>query len=97
MIGFIEDRLLHDDGFSSPGGVKRVALVSHGHAIRSALHGILGFDSRYVRRIQIDNASVSRMRFTVRGWYPVSINDAWHTHDVGDVQREAQHHPMDGP
>ncbi|MBI2964885.1 MAG: histidine phosphatase family protein, partial [Chloroflexi bacterium] len=96
IIGFIEDRLLHDSVISSQAGVKRVALVSHGHAIRSALHGILGFDSRYVRRIQIDNASVSRMRFTVRGWYPVSINDAWHTHDVGDVQREAQHHPMDG-
>lgn len=96
IIGFIEDNLLHDQAFASQPGVKRVALVSHGHAIRSALHGILGFDSRYVRRIQIDNASVSRMRFTARGWYPVSINDAWHTHEVGDINREIPNHPMGG-
>ena len=96
IIGWIEDTLLYDHAFSAQAGTKRVALVSHGHAIRSALHGILGFDSRYVRRIQLDNASVSRLRFTAHGWFPVSVNDAWHTHEVGDVQREAPHHPMRG-
>jgi broad specificity phosphatase PhoE len=96
IIGFIEDTLLHDPVLSAQPGAKRVAIVSHGHAIRSALHGILGFDSRYVRRIQIDNASISRMRFSARGWYPVSINDAWHTHEVGDINREIPHHPMGG-
>lgn len=97
IIGFIEDSLLYDHAFSSQAGTKRVALVSHGHAIRSALHGILGFDSGYIRRIQLDNASVSRMRFTTRGWFPVSVNDAWHTHELGDIQRESPRHPMIEP
>ena len=96
VIGWIEDVLIYDHAFSSQAGAKRVAVVSHGHAIRSALHAILGFDSRYTRRIQLDNAAVSRMRFSARGWFPVSINDSWHTHATGDIHRESPHHPMGG-
>lgn len=82
VMGWIEDRLLNGSREATSSGNRVVALVMHGGSIRTALQSILGFDSAYLRRFQIDNASISRMRFTDFGWYPVSINDAWHAREA---------------
>lgn len=88
VVGWIEDHLLNDPGTVGSPGTRTVALIMHGGSIRTALQSILGFDGAYIRRLQIDNASISRLKFNRSGWFPVSINDAWHTHDLGDVNRE---------
>jgi len=82
VMSWIEDRLINDTRFLTPGGTSVVAMVTHGGAIRTALQSILGFDATFIRRFQIDNASISRLRFNASGWFPVSINDAWHARDA---------------
>lgn len=77
VMGWIEDRLLNGLGSASP-DARTVALIMHGGSIRTALQSILGFDGTYIRRFQIDNASISRLKFNRSGWFPISINDAWH-------------------
>ncbi|MBI4219023.1 MAG: histidine phosphatase family protein [Chloroflexi bacterium] len=94
VISWLEDELLNSPVASKPGRFT-VAAISHGHAIRCTLHGILGFDERYVRRIQLYNASITRLSFTTDGWIPMAINDAWHTYEIGDAIRDHGRHRAD--
>jgi broad specificity phosphatase PhoE len=56
----------------------RVAAFSHGGTIRSALYGILGRPTPGAWRVEIDNTSITRLRFDDRGATVVTINDHAH-------------------
>jgi 2,3-bisphosphoglycerate-dependent phosphoglycerate mutase len=56
----------------------RVAAFSHGGTIRSALYGILGRPTPGAWRVEIDNTSITRLRFDGRGPTVVTINDHAH-------------------
>lgn len=58
----------------------RVAAFSHGGTIRSALYGVLGRPTPGAWRVEIDNTSITRLRFDDRGTTVVTIND--HAHVV---------------
>lgn len=55
-----------------------IVVVTHGLALKALLHEILGFDAQYTWRFQIANASLTIMRYTDGGWFPVCINDTGH-------------------
>ncbi|NQW16018.1 MAG: histidine phosphatase family protein [Chloroflexi bacterium] len=88
---WLEDEVLANPSFTGNGNT-RIAIISHGLALRCVFHNILEFQDRYIRRIAIANTSISRFKFVPTGWFPVSINDAWHTRDIGDVTWEG---PLD--
>ena len=56
----------------------RFAAFSHGGTIRSALYGILGRPTPGAWRVDIDNTSITRLRFDDRGATVVTINDHAH-------------------
>jgi 2,3-bisphosphoglycerate-dependent phosphoglycerate mutase len=56
----------------------RVAAFSHGGTIRSALYGVLGRPTPGAWRVDIDNTSITRLRFDARGVTVVTINDHAH-------------------
>ena len=85
---WLEDEILFNPEIGGRPGTHRIAVVSHGAALRCLFHYILGFDDVYVRHLQLDNCSITRFRFTSMGWYPVTINDSSHTLGIGDVDRE---------
>lgn len=87
---WLEDELLHNPGWTARPGSHRIAIIAHGHTLQCLFHYIMGFDQHLIHRVQIDNTSVSRFRFSSAGWTVNSINDASHTHDIGDVNRERQ-------
>lgn len=65
--------------FESKGKVVRVALFSHGTAIKCMLRGILGSDSQMTYKLIIDNTSVTVLKHTSnKGWYLVGMNDTSH-------------------
>jgi broad specificity phosphatase PhoE len=67
----------------------RVAAFSHGGTIRSALYGVLGRPEGRTWRVDIDNTSITRLRFTERGATLVTVND--HAHLMGlDEERTAR-------
>lgn len=83
---WLEDEILFNGEYAGSGR-HTIAIVSHGQAMRCIFHYILGFQERYFRSIALDNASISRFKFTVAGWWLLSINDASHTNHIGDVNR----------
>jgi broad specificity phosphatase PhoE len=55
-----------------------VAAFSHGGTIRSALYGVTGLPAQQAWRVEIDNTSVTRLRFDDRGATLLSVNDRAH-------------------
>ncbi|MEX0762808.1 MAG: histidine phosphatase family protein [Dehalococcoidia bacterium] len=88
ISNWLEDEILYNPGRADRPGSHRIAVVAHGHSLRCLFHYIMGFDQGFIRRMQLDNTSISRFRFGRDGWTVNSINDAAHTGDLGDVNRE---------
>lgn len=55
-----------------------ICIVTHGVTIKALLHHVLGMNDRMVWRIRIDNTSVTKLRYTPRGWFVESVNDTGH-------------------
>lgn len=55
-----------------------VFVFSHGQAIKSLLHGIMGFNSSLITKIAIENTSVSSVSFSKYGWFINYINNNSH-------------------
>lgn len=59
--------------------VFRVALFSHGTAIRCLLRGVMSWDPHLTHKVAIDNTSITLLKHTVsRGWHLVKLNDTSH-------------------
>lgn len=85
---WLEDELLNNPEWNDRPGSHRIAIVAHGHTLQCLFHYVMGFDQHLIPRIQVDNTSVSRFRFGPNGWTVNSLNDAAHTYEMGDVNRE---------
>ena len=85
---WLEDEILFNPAWGSAKGRQTIAIVSHGDAMRCIFHFIMGFNDRMIRTVRIDNCSISRFRFNSDAWSVISLNDASHTFDLGDVIRE---------
>ena len=85
---WLEDEILNNPEWTGRPGSHRIAVIAHGHTLQCLFHYIMGFDHHLIQRVQLDNTSVSRFRFSRTGWTVNSINDASHTYDIGDVNRE---------
>ncbi len=84
---WLEDTVISDVQ-QQAAGRQTVAIVSHGFAMQCLFHYILGYQERYIGKIQLDNTSITRFKFGERGWFLVSLNDAWHTSEIGDMSRD---------
>lgn len=91
VSSWLEDRILRNPEHVEK-GKQTIAVLSHGIALRCLFHSILGFEDRYIRRMALFNASISRFTFASTGWFPRCINDSAHTFDIGDVAWEG---PLD--
>lgn len=87
---WLEDELLFNPAWSQRPGSHRIAIIAHGHTLQCLFHYIMNFDQRFIDRVRTDNTSISRFRFGRDGWRVVSINDASHTAEIGDVLRERE-------
>jgi broad specificity phosphatase PhoE len=56
----------------------KIGIVSHGMCIKTFLHSVMQFDHRLCWRIDIENASVSKLLLKDGLWYVKSINDISH-------------------
>ena len=85
---WIEDEILFNPEWQSRSGTQTIAIITHGITLRTIFHYITGFDTNFIRRTDVYNCSISRFKFGPSGWSIVTINDACHTAEVGDVSRD---------
>ncbi len=74
VADWLQEVILKNQELLSSGQTQSIAVFSHGLTIKCLLHHILGFDSQYIWRLEIDNCSVTKMVFNARGWWPKYIN-----------------------
>ncbi len=55
-----------------------VGMFTHGMAIKCLLRKILDFSPKMTYKIALDNASLTRLTYTERGWHVLCINEAGH-------------------
>lgn len=51
-----------------------IGVFTHAMTIRVLLHYVMGFNDRLIHRVRIDNASLTKLRFTEDGWYVDYVN-----------------------
>jgi broad specificity phosphatase PhoE len=78
VAGWLEDEIIYNRDLVAKGQSLTVAIVGHSAASRCLFQYIMGFDEAVIRRIVIDNCSISRFLFNRNGWSMVCINDALH-------------------
>lgn len=57
---------------------KTVGIFTHGMAIKCLLRGILDFSPSLTYKINLDNTSITRLKYSAQGWHLVTINDTAH-------------------
>ena len=55
-----------------------IAIVTHGWALRCYFQYILEFDQSYIRKMQMDNTSITQFKFNSEGWRLIRLNDSSH-------------------
>jgi probable phosphoglycerate mutase len=78
VSSWLEDEIIFNHKLVSEERSIAVAIVSHGVASKCLLHYVMRFDAAFIRRLTIDNCSVSRLRFGRDGWWVLSLNDVSH-------------------
>lgn len=57
----------------------KIAVFTHGNAIKCLLRNILDFNAKLTWRLEIENTSITQIRYTDDGiWLPIRINDFGH-------------------
>jgi broad specificity phosphatase PhoE len=59
-----------------------ICLLSHGMTIRCLLHYVMAYDHHINWRIELDNTSISKLRYRHGLWSVFSINDTAHLHSL---------------
>ena len=55
-----------------------VAVFSHGMAIKCLFRGIMRSSPKQTYKINLDNTSITRLKYTKRGWHLITLNDTAH-------------------
>lgn len=74
VADWLQEAILSNQATLSSGKTHRIAVFSHGLTIKCLLHHVMGFDSQYIWRLEIENCSISKLVYNARGWWPKYIN-----------------------
>ena len=73
VLGWINNNLVsrYSQGITA-------GIFTHGFAIKCLLRGVMEFSPSITYRLDIDNTSVTRLKYSENGWSVIKINDASH-------------------
>ena len=57
---------------------KTIGIFTHGMAIKCLLRGIMDFHSSLTYKVNLDNTSITRLKYDKKGWHLITINDTAH-------------------
>ncbi|MDA2922338.1 histidine phosphatase family protein [Patescibacteria group bacterium AH-259-L07] len=73
MLRFVNENLLSKYSEGTVAGV-----FTHGVAIKCLLRGIMDFSPALTYKVNLDDTSITRLKYTDRGWHLVTVNDTAH-------------------
>ncbi|MBI4441692.1 histidine phosphatase family protein [Candidatus Woesearchaeota archaeon] len=79
---WLDDEFLHHKDFIENNPHAAIACFSHAITIKVILHSIMHFGQEHVYKMSLDNASVSEVVFSERGWSVRCINDTAHMRKI---------------
>ena len=53
-------------------------VFTHGMAIRCLLRGVMDFSPKITYKIELENTSITHLKYSERGWHVITVNDAAH-------------------
>ena len=74
----IDEEIIFNDKISKINSNLNIAIVAHGNAFRCYFQHLLEFDQSFIKKMQIDNTSISEFRFDSNGWNLIRLNDSSH-------------------
>lgn len=80
MLNFVNKQVL-----PAWGEGKKVAVFTHGVAIKCLLRGILGFAPSMTYKLVVNNTSITRLQYDQIGWHFHSLNDCGHLNQIGYI------------
>lgn len=72
ILPWLFDEIIYNE--ENWGKKLNIGVFTHAMTIRTLLHYAMGFNDRLIHRIGIDNASLTKLRFTEDGWYVDYVN-----------------------
>jgi 2,3-bisphosphoglycerate-dependent phosphoglycerate mutase len=78
VSNWLEDEIIYNESLTGRPNTLTIGIVGHGNSSRALFQHIIGFDERFLRRLALDNTSISRFVFDRGGWAIVSLNDSAH-------------------
>ena len=78
VAGWLEDEIIYNQDLVGKAKSLTVCVVGHGAAFKCLFQYIMGYDDRFVLRLEVDNCSISRFGFDRGGWSVLCINDSYH-------------------
>ena len=76
ISAWLEDEIIYNAALTGRAVRLTAGVSTHGDAINSLLHYVLGMDERFLSRCEPANCSVTRLAFDGGGWAVLSVNDA---------------------
>ena len=59
----------------------------HGWALRCYFQSILEYDQSYIKKMAMDNTSISQFQYNKDGWRLIRINDSSHLESIDTKSR----------
>ncbi|MBI2676462.1 MAG: histidine phosphatase family protein [Candidatus Yanofskybacteria bacterium] len=78
VSAWLEEEILLNESFLQSERTLHFAIFGSGMNFKCLFMDIAGFDSSLLWKIEVNNCSISRFRFTIRGWFVECINDTGH-------------------
>ena len=74
----IDEEIIFNDKISKINSILNIAIISHGWAFRCFFQHVLEFDQSFIKKMQVDNTSISQFKFDSNGWNLIRLNDSGH-------------------
>ena len=84
---FIDKEIIFNSEIEKIPESVNIAIVVHGWALRCFFQEILGYDQSFIKKMAMDNTSISQFKYNDIGWRLVRINDSSHLEKLDENSR----------
>ena len=84
---FIDKEIIFNSEIEKIPESVNIAIVVHGWALRCFFQEILEYDQSFIKKMAMDNTSISQFKYNDIGWRLVRINDSSHLEKLDENSR----------
>ena len=84
---YIDKEIIFNEAIQKVKKNLNIAIVVHGWALRCYFQSILEYDQSYIKKMAMDNTSISQFQYNKDGWRLIRINDSSHLESIDTKSR----------